>query len=78
MIARLLEWLRGLIDIALSWLPPSPFAPIAEAIAGLEWLGWLNWFIPVGKIAQLTLAWTVAIGLYYAATILLRWVKAIR
>lgn len=78
MIARLLAWLEHLIELALSWLPPSPFAPLIDALSELEWLGWLNWFIPVGRIAQLTLAWTVAIGLYYAATILLRWVKAIR
>lgn len=69
-----------LIEAALSWLPRSPFAPggyFANLNLDQTGLSWLNWFFPVGQCLTLTAAWIAAIVLWYMATIVLRWVKAI-
>ena len=74
MISALLD----LIDTALSWLPQSPFPQFATTLNQSSGLGWVNWFFPVGRCIEIMAAWLAAILLYYLATILLRWVKAIQ
>ena len=73
----MIKALLGLVQTVLSWLPQSPFAGIAADFQSSHGLGWLNWFIPVGQIVQIMAAWLGAIALYYLASIMLRWVKAI-
>ena len=41
------------------------------------WLGWINFFIPINEMAAMLVAWIAAIGLYYLASVVLRWVKVV-
>ena len=43
----------------------------------LPYLGYLNYFLPISQIIAIGEAWLVAIGLFYAYQIILRWIKAI-
>lgn len=65
------------VSTILAWLPQSPFADEVMALQSSDGLGWLAWFFPVHGALVLTFKWITAIGLYYLATIALRWVKAI-
>lgn len=68
-LGTVLGWVLGL-------LPPSPFelidnTPVQDFLAGLSWI------IPFTEIISILELWLTAIGLYYIASIVLRWVKAI-
>lgn len=63
---------------AINLLPVSPFRNVINQLGELPALGWLNWFIPVGWIVDTMALWLTAITAYYAISIMLRWVKAIR
>lgn len=67
----------GFIQSIISFLPLSPFADIATEINNSLGVGWLNYFFPVGLCMHTMDAWTVAIGLYYAYTVIARWLKVI-
>ena len=73
MITKLLD----LVQMALSWLPTSPFAGISTTISSSDGIAWLCWFFPVHDALVLTAAWIAAIALYYLAVVVLRWVKVI-
>ena len=66
-----------LIDRLLSLLPLSPFADFVDQFSGLPWLGVLNWFFPVRQCLIVMTAWLAAILLFYAYSIVMRWVKVI-
>jgi hypothetical protein len=54
-------------------------API-EAIrggVGSEVLGYINYFLPLAEMTAILSAWVIAIGAYYTASIVMRWLKAI-
>ena len=44
---------------------------------GAELLGYLNYFLPIAEMAGILTAWVLAIGAYYAASVVLRWARAI-
>ena len=44
---------------------------------GFELLGYINFFLPLSEFAAILSVWTIAIGAYYIASIVLRWVRAI-
>ncbi|MCL2051209.1 MAG: hypothetical protein FWG91_05730 [Lachnospiraceae bacterium] len=81
MVESILGGLKGfldaVVDTALNVLPISPFTEHIDALAELPYLGYLNWFVPVGALVAIGTSWLVAIGIYYAIMIILRWVKAI-
>lgn len=78
MVTALWEKILSFIQTALSWLPRSPFADSTMNLAIDDTgLAWLSWFFPVHDCLTLTAAWIGAIALYYLASILLRWLKAI-
>lgn len=58
------------------FLPLSPFREFITGVENIDF-GYLNYFIPVGKIMEVTVAWCVAIGAFYAWQIVLRWLKII-
>lgn len=68
---------NGLINSLVSLLPVSPFASFIDQFSGLPWLGVLNWFFPVRQCLIVMAAWLVAIALFYAYSIVMRWVKMI-
>ena len=72
--------IQGLVDIVntvLGWLPTSPFADI-ELNIYRGYIGWLAWFLPIHQMLVVMYAWIGAIAVYYLASIMLRWVKAIQ
>lgn len=73
----LLDLLKGLLGIVFSFLPKSPFASFLDAMEKWEFLKMLNWIVPVASFVSIGTAWLAAIGIYYAYSVVLRWLKAI-
>lgn len=61
----------------LSLLPQSPFVTFLNAMEQWEFLKTLNWIVPIGTFISIGTAWLTAIGVYYAWSVVLRWIKAI-
>lgn len=59
-------------------LRKSPFAPWISQAQQLPYMSYLNWFIPFGEILEVFGAWLVCVAVFYAAQIVLRWVKVIQ
>lgn len=74
------ENLKNMLQQALQWvvslMPDSPFKLLDNSPVA-QYLPYLNWFIPFEFIIATFETWLVAIGVYYAWSVLLRWVKAI-
>lgn len=68
-----MEFFNGLLVL----LPHSPFAAYIAAMEEWEFLKALNWVIPIATFISIGTAWLTAIGIYYAWSIVLRWIKAI-
>lgn len=77
----MLDWMSSLFnhfgEALKKVLPTSPFAPYIERFGNLPYLSWLNWFLPIGEALDVLAAWLAAIVLFYAYSIVLRWVRAI-
>lgn len=73
----MVEILDEFLSKVLELLPTSPFVAFIEACEELPYLGWLNWFLPVGQMIAIGEAWLVSIALFYAYSVVLRWVRAI-
>jgi hypothetical protein len=58
-------------------LPASPFRQFIDQFSSLPYLGYLNWFVPVKDMLVVAGAWLSAIALFYAYSIIMRWVKMI-
>lgn len=73
------QWAYDLAEGALSLLPSSPFAFLADLSnsAIYQWLGILNWFVPIAIFVAILESWCTAILIYYVIQIALRWAKAI-
>lgn len=61
----------------LSLLPQSPFVAFLNAMEQWEFLKTLNWIVPIGTFVSIGTAWLTAIGVYYAWSVVLRWIKAV-
>lgn len=61
----------------LSLLPQSPFSAFLNAMEKWEFLKTLNWIVPIGTFISIGTAWLTAIGVYYAWSVVLRWIKAV-
>ena len=53
-----------------------PISSIRQ-ILGSEIIGYINYILPIKAMAAILVTWVVAIGTYYVASVILRWVKAI-
>lgn len=69
----IIKFFNGLLAL----LPQSPFASFLEAMEKWEFLEVLNWIVPIGTFISIGTAWLTAIGVYYAWSVVLRWIKAI-
>ena len=67
----------GIFDKILKFLPTIPFITFINKMQYLPYLCYLNYFLPISQIIAIGEAWLVAIGLFYAYQIVLRWIKAI-
>lgn len=83
MFKGLSKFLQLIIDAIVAVLnglcslfPPSPFKIIEHTGFG-DLIAKINYFIPVYEFVAIGEAWLVAVGIYYAISIVARWVKAI-
>ncbi|GHU95350.1 hypothetical protein FACS1894208_08010 [Clostridia bacterium] len=58
---------------AFDLLPGCPFSWTFDL--DNEVLRFINWLIPVGEMMGIAAGWLVCIGIWYGASILLRWLK---
>ena len=66
------------IDTLIGWgCPIVPFISNIRDSQMMEVLAHVNYFVPIGALAFMFTTFVIAVGLYYAASIVLRWVKAI-
>lgn len=77
MLDFLIEIKDALLEAVLSLLPLSPFKGFIESLGSIPYISYINWFIPIGTFVQIGVAWLSAISIFYALSIVLRWVKAI-
>lgn len=80
-IIKLINLIIKGLGTVLSWvfslLPSSPFQIIDNSPV-LEYLGNLAWIIPFPQILSILELWVSSIALYYAVSVVLRWLKAIK
>lgn len=74
----ILNGIKQVLIMALSILPDSPFRGFLDSLAELPFLGYLNWIIPISDFVRLLSVWCVAVGIFYVASVLLRFAKAIQ
>lgn len=77
----MIDWMVEMIKNVGMWLmnilPRSPFREYIDALELPDAIGWLNWFFPVHEILAIMTVWLAAIGVFYAYSIIMRWVKVI-
>ena len=75
-----LEWgvTQGQEMLRIGWGCPL-HAPIQGITGGMGWemLGYINYFLPLAEFSTILTGWVMAIGAYYVASTVLRWIKAI-
>ena len=71
------SWASSLFNRILNWLPQSPLRSISNLINNIPYLNWLNWFFPVSECLTVMAGWLACIGVYYAFSAILRWIKLI-
>ena len=67
------QFLQGV----LSLFPLSQFREVIQELESLPYLGYINWFVPVGDFVKIGTVWLAAIAVYYAWSIIARWIKLI-
>lgn len=74
------DWVVSFLTSALSFivdlLPNSPF-DLLDYTPIQPYLSTINYFIPLQYILDLLSAWLIAVGMYYAISVFLRWLKTI-
>lgn len=73
----LAEAFDGLIEKVVGLFPTSPFHPFIEQFSQLPYLPWLNWFFPIKECLIVMSSWLAAVGVWYAYSIIARWVKVV-
>lgn len=71
-----ISWLKNMVAGVIDLLPDSPFSfDIPDYVQDI--LGYINYFVPIGGMIKILTAWTACIIVWYAASVLMRWIKAI-
>lgn len=65
------------INMALSFLPNSPFRGFIDNITNIPYINFFNYFVPVSDFVAILTSWTAAIALFYVVSAILRTIKAI-
>ena len=77
----MIEWMMDFISQVGQWLigllPTSPFSDFINNFQAPEYVGWVAWFFPVHECLIVLGAWLLAIGVFYAYSIIMRWLKVI-
>lgn len=71
------EAFDGLVEKVISVFPGSPFTQYLDEFAGIPYLPWLNWFFPIKECLIVMASWLTAVGIWYAYSIIARWVKVV-
>lgn len=74
----IIKALKQVLILALSILPDSPFRGFLDDLAELPFLGYINWLIPIADFVKLLTVWCAAIAVFYVASVMLRFAKAIQ
>lgn len=62
----------------INLLPDSPFTFLDNYQApAVVVMGYVNWFVDIGTISTIFTGWLACILLWYAYSIVLRWIKVI-
>lgn len=64
------------LNALVSIFPPSPFTFVADSRFS-DFIAEINFFVPIYEFVSILEAWLVAVGVYYAYSIIARWLKAI-
>lgn len=75
MLAFMKQILDKFLDVVISLFPLSPFTPVIQELSSLPYLGYINWFVPIVDFIKIGTLWITAIGVYYAWSVIARWVK---
>lgn len=75
-VQSLLDAVVMVLNFVAGIFPSSPFMIIQHTGFG-DLIAQINYFIPIYEFVSIAEAWLVAIGIYYAVSVLARWVKAI-
>ncbi len=78
MSAYMKELLDKLLYAVINLFPVSPFLPAIRELGSFPYLGYLNWFMPIGNFVKIGSLWLTAIGVYYAWSVIARWVKLLQ
>lgn len=76
----LINVFAALLNVMISVLPISPFQSYFETFS-LEYgdiLGYINYFLPISTFLVILCLWLTAVAVYYAWSVLARWVKLIK
>jgi len=68
----------NLLYSLLNLLPASPFQYLESLVGDNPFIDAVLWIIPIQPALALLQAWAVAVGIFYAVKIPLRWVKALK
>lgn len=70
--SEVVQFIIGILDL----FPDDPFLSVQEYyIPASVTMSYVNWFIDFPSIINITFAWVAAIFVWYAYSIILRWVK---
>lgn len=75
-VNKIAAWVKSGVVQVLDLLPDSPFSFEVPDVVH-QYLGYLNYFVPVRLILGTLAAWTACIALWYAASVFMRWLRAI-
>ena len=77
----MIQWMMDMIGQVGRWLmqilPTSPFAAFIDNLVLPDYVGWIAWFFPVHELIIVLIAWLGAITVFYAYSVIMRWVKLI-
>lgn len=75
-IQMFLDAIVAVLNTVCLLFPPSPFKIVADA-GFADLIAQINYFIPIYEFVAIGELWLVAVGLYYAVSVVARWIKAI-
>lgn len=77
----ILEWLSDkfseIYNSIIDLLPGSPIVYLTSNPTITKYMSFVNWFFPVYLWISMLETWLVAVGIYYAVQVILRWIKVV-
>lgn len=71
-VDAIMEFLAGLVEVAIGWLPESPFVDLPEFSQFRQIMSWINYFVPVGTMLSIFTVYLAAVAVWYAVRWILR------